>query len=1185
MSIKQKTDLFRFVTLRAPQLVDETNKEIGFINHPNPTGSIFLTELTNLPNIDDAREYVSAMAIDFEMGGVILNSISDVKAINSEVWDFSNELAKKSGELKTKTDLTIPGGGLSNDNVINLWDNVFYSLVRRTNRQVRQACLQMIVADNYITGILVVDADIEEKIQYPKRIGDFPLAEKIGIYLKRLANAKVIIPAAFSLDKSDESSSVGSSEIIPSKYIPKENSAKRQITRHEIELAKIQKAKFTAIKQELLDIEEQYETDYSTAYDTAYSTYKTSMETTVINYLKANPADETAVESEEDKLPYDLVDDFEFSYPEILSDTYMTGKLSQTTIDYITDHKFKNKSIHTALEQINKSIRKSGQNSGKIAKSSKARAIIQGVPIEENIGLYDFSLSFHHGQDLIDEDTVYFLLTLDYPDAYFEDANFSLKIGADEFIVDENDIDSLNSKLGNICNSSSKYSTCSQKNKSSLTIFIPLYEKGNHSNLDLTSSTLYEFNGLFKLNNGVELKVYKKGNMCSTITTGVSKIISTPVELATIHYGLNNVAVADFRRVEQELCCYVPGEVSHIENVMAKEYKEKSSRSLIRSETTTEMTQEVEKENISDTTSTSRFEMSSEVAKVINQDRSSNLGFGVSTGGEIGKFSISTDAHGDFANAKSTSDSNVNAKIYAEDVTTRALERLTQRTSVSRTQTITREFEENTQHGFDNRAGEFHVTGVYRWIDKIYINRLVNYGKRLMYEFMIPEPAKFYKRAIIIDKEEKETNVVSAETVNSKETVQPEPLSISSFSDITRDNYADLASKYNAQVEIPTEEEKIISSSYSQNIGSSDQPQSFSYNDLIVPANYKCTKVKFSGSGYYGARIGKKAYIKIGIAGAQYNSNDKSGAGTHSINKSINTNSGSESLPVAVNTRKFHDYSITLSVTCTLQDNVFEQWQQDTYNSIKSAYGQLISNINTLQNFEDDAVQTMQEESEDNTVNRNPKFNDEIVLTEIKRLCIEMLTKPYNDLPQGVDYYVDEEKESCEGVPELSNLDEIRKYGSNVKFFEQAFDWELMAKKFYPYYWTDKCNWKKLFQATDGVDRNFQQFLQSGMARIIVPVKPGFETAAAFFMETGDIWNGTGMVIDTDDDLYLSIVDEMNVTEGVVEDEWKSVVPTSLNIVQQGAVKLDETGLPCCEPIEGLNINESLITLSPKTEV
>ena len=44
--------------------------------------------------------------------------------------------------------------------------------------------------------------------------------------------------------------------------------------------------------------------------------------------------------------------------------------------------------------------------------------------------------------------------------------------------------------------------------------------------------------------------------------------------------GVVNLGIADFRRVEPEVCCYVPGEVSHIENVMAREYKERSARTL-----------------------------------------------------------------------------------------------------------------------------------------------------------------------------------------------------------------------------------------------------------------------------------------------------------------------------------------------------------------------------------------------------------------------------------------------------------------------------------------------------------------------------------------------------------------------------------------------------------------------------
>ncbi|WP_294299323.1 hypothetical protein [uncultured Chryseobacterium sp.] len=55
--------------------------------------------------------------------------------------------------------------------------------------------------------------------------------------------------------------------------------------------------------------------------------------------------------------------------------------------------------------------------------------------------------------------------------------------------------------------------------------------------------------------------------------------------------------------------------------------------------------------------------------------------------------------------------------------------------------------------------------------------------------------------------------------------------------------------------------------------------------------------------------------------------------------------------------------------------------------------------------------------------------------------------------------------------------------------------------------------------------------MQSGMARVIVTVRPGFEEAVRHFMATGQIWNG-GEVPVIDDPLFLSIVDEMRKTEG-----------------------------------------------------
>lgn len=86
--------------------------------------------------------------------------------------------------------------------------------------------------------------------------------------------------------------------------------------------------------------------------------------------------------------------------------------------------------------------------------------------------------------------------------------------------------------------------------------------------------------------------------------------------------GVQQLGVADYRRVEQEVCCYVPGEVSHIENILAKEYKERSTRNLVRSENTFESSRDTESESLKDTSTVTRNELNSEIATILEQDRS-----------------------------------------------------------------------------------------------------------------------------------------------------------------------------------------------------------------------------------------------------------------------------------------------------------------------------------------------------------------------------------------------------------------------------------------------------------------------------------------------------------------------------------------------------------------------------------
>ncbi|WP_152909146.1 hypothetical protein [Chryseobacterium sp. Hurlbut01] len=151
----------------------------------------------------------------------------------------------------------------------------------------------------------------------------------------------------------------------------------------------------------------------------------------------------------------------------------------------------------------------------------------------------------------------------------------------------------------------------------------------------------------------------------------------------------------------------------------------------------------------------------------------------------------------------------------------------------------------------------------------------------------------------------------------------------------------------------------------------------------------------------------------------------------------------------------------------------------------------------------------------------------------------------------------------------------LDQYAAFVKFMEQAFEWDIMSYYFYPYYWGDRKKWSEMYQFDDN-DPTFRAFMQSGMARVIVTVRPGFEEAVRHFLATGQIWNG-GEVPVIDDPLFLSIVDEMRAAVGKKQGEpWREKIPTSLTILQADSIGLKvEKALPChCEP--GVKFDDQL---------
>lgn len=1178
MQTKRKTDLFRFVTLRAPQLISKEKRTIGFIEHPNPSISHFLKDLSTNDFLPVKRSKVQVASASFAP----FTSVEAIKALSEEVWEYSLWLANNKYKLdRTTIEANIPATLLTPAQMITIWDNVFYDILERKNPYIRQACLQLIVSVNFA-----------ENFKTYSPVSPIPEAnfESEMSALKRLANGKVVINDALSSAETETAIEIGYNQF----------EALKQCPIHKAKLAELRTPVLDGMKKELVALSKTYTQEYERAFNTEKIKYESEVDKVVSAYLAKIPNlsakververtslikkevvndSETVTEkrnleqnvSLELQLPDDLVKQFNFQFVAPLSDDYTNGKLSKTALAFIRDRGFEQSTIDVVLSELDRQI----YENGKIIAQSKRRnykeVMINGIQTRKSAHTpNDFAISFHdrpvsgeYPEKALPE--IYFSMNTGYNGAFLTDAKFTIAVDGKTRELDDVKILSTTDR----------------------TVLVKL---SNTKEVPFETSKPFDFQASFKLDNGTEYRIAKKGYVgVDECVTG----IAIPFYLGgpEVHlYGINRIGVADFRRVEQELCCYVAGEVSHIENILAREYKERSTRNLTSSETTIESITERESEESTDTTSATRFEMSSEIAEVLEKDRNSNFGFSAGTSGEYGKtFAFNANAYGDFSFGQSSSESNSSAQSYAEDVTRRALERIVQRTSLKRTSRILREFEENNRHGYDNRDGDEHVTGVFRWIDKVYKNRIVNYGKRLVYEFMIPEPARFYKDAIIIKAEEEEvTTSGGGNTGSTNVAVKPEHPSVhglNSLNDIKRDDYQQKAAIYGVSPTTPPDQNKTLTKSYSENIGGADAEKSFNYPpDMTIPMDYHGCEVKFSVSYKYTARTGAKAYIRVSAAGQSWTSSEYRGEGSDSatITRAISGVTGAVS--VSVVSKKMREFQLSVTVKCCLLQSVEDAWKRDVYEQIMDAYQTQLDAYNAAQNTGTDPVIVAAAENKDTQLNLNPKFNAQVVMTELKRLCIEMLTRPFG-ITQGRDLL---DKGACE-VPMIKLGPLLDIYGSQVKFFEQAFDWDLMAQMFYPYYWAKRCDWKELFQSQVSDDHIFQAFLQSGMSRVVVPVREGFEDAVTYYMETGEIWNGIGLALDTDDELYISIMEEMTGVEGTVEGaEWETVVPSSLTIVQARSAYLDEEGLPCCESdakvLDQLNIEASTALLIRKAD-
>ncbi|MDH7447685.1 hypothetical protein [Aquimarina sp. 2201CG14-23] len=1094
MSQNIKNTLYRFVTMRSPELIGDQEKADGFISYPSASAdSAIISAARSSESIDISTDALVQAVTTYVPK---YPTIDDLKNAVPNLADFAKWLIANRTKLTvSQTDAKITELGvkkLTNSQLLGVWDDLHHSILTDGSPYLRDLLLSLIVADFFVKKTVEI--------------------EKTDESYRKIAQTRVVIDKSL-FNQVANPIDPRSDQPLMAKDFQKEMDIAMATEKNEslrTILAEVKRSEAFYIKENQ-KAQELYQKKYNDQVQQAYA------DATVIDKVieDVDTGNNIAIKEYENlKLPeYDFTETNELENPKVLSLLSDNSKryIESLKTDFLVD------SLEEVKEILTQEIKKNDEIISENTELGTKQVNLLGatLPVVNNSKGDDFTYSCCALGD-IESNRYSIIMTIKVPDS-------SLDVASTLYHV--NFADGTN-------NTSGAFTQRKFNNSISLTL----------SRGILINKPLSGFKGDITFSNGAKYKFDVPGFSTNRCSTGTLTLISggnpgSSDDEVPSGFGIQRLGIADYRKVEQEVCCYVPGEVSHIENIMAREYKEKSTRRLRRQEDTLTTATEQETETLTETTSTGRFEMNQEIASVIAKDQS----FAAAAGVSYSNAGFNASANASYANNTSKEESNLQAVSQAKELTERALDRVVQKVRQERVTKVVEEYEENSSHGFDNRKGDKHISGVYRWVDKIYNNSILNYGKRLMYEFMIPEPAAFHDEAVRLKGD------VDAEVLIKP--VDPRvsgAFNLSNPAKINDSTIAHWAGVYNA--EVASIDRKIkVSESFSVNgstyLSAHNYPGASNFN-MRIPEGYKATYANMdAGFVFVPSRV-EYTYATVSVGDYHFTK----GGASWDEKRSFVLGGIENELAVSVSGADVGGIRVNVVAHCDITDKALKEWQQQSFNAIIEAY--------EIRLAEYGAKIAEQRKLQEETFKTNPGFYRQIEKTVLRKNCIAYLLGNEN---LGKDMMLERNKLG-EMRPDYTN-DRLDAYAAKVKFFEQAFEWDIMSYQFYPFYWAAKSKWSGKY-IVENNDPLFKAFLQSGMARAIVTVRPGFEEMVNWYLATGQIWNG-GQVPTIDDEEFVSIVEELQNPESTVEETWETRVPTSLTVIQAGSIGLNVEGLPC----------------------
>ncbi len=560
--------------------------------------------------------------------------------------------------------------------------------------------------------------------------------------------------------------------------------------------------------------------------------------------------------------------------------------------------------------------------------------------------------------------------------------------------------------------------------------------------------------------------------------------------------GIAPYAIGDLHLVRQRLAGYQLGEVAHVENVMRGERREIGRRRLQRQEDS--RTSETSSEEALETQSASARhnlyeELCATVAEqsVTNSYDNFNTSYGPPTQATLsGSWTEQT-----VGGAPGTED----AVRFAQDLLNSTVGRIRRTVSQARGSSTLQQSEETVSSVIDNAAGDAAVTAVYHWVNKVYETDVVNYGKRLLVEFLLPAPAADFIR---------EQQRIDGRSFAQPQT--PAQAGIASFRAIEPATYAELAAQYDAtDIEPPPQAVRLVSAA----VRSGDEAL------VPLPAGYRATGAQVSS-------IAGAATPVVLVGTERYDGSTEPATRTFGQDSAMPVSVSAVAPPAptpATPQPAAPDALVNVTIECRPDDALMDDWRIRTHAAILRAYQRQLTRFLELADDRGAPYQPV----------RSPAANRAIERAALRRGCLRLLMTRRSD--PGKAMVVDE---ADVGEPRY------------LQFFDGLFEWNEMS-----YRWYDAGG-----AAPDdggaGEDARFALFLGAGLARVMLPVAPERVMALLYFLSTGIAWdganrhaplNGADMALAAD--LKEAGMQRTHAPERIGT-SWNVVVPTTMQVLR-----------------------------------